>query len=201
MNTMTRRPSHRWAVRILCLLGILLLTLPAAAQRREAPPRQDGAPGLEEGRRDEVVQFIRENFPLKARLLEELRQRNPEEFQRRRQRLAEEVRHLLDLRERDSELFRVHLEEMGLRDELNRLAREARREKAGSKERQEAERKLKEAVQRSFDLRHRIKEAELKELRGRLAELEGSLERRASRRSEMIDERLRELLGSGEEDW
>jgi tyrosyl-tRNA synthetase len=133
--------------------------------------------------------------------LEELRQRNPEEFQRRRQRLAEEVRHLLDLRERDSELFRVHLEEMGLRDELNRLAREARREKAGSKERQEAERKLKEAVQRSFDLRHRIKEAELKELRGRLAELEGSLERRASRRSEMIDERLRELLGSGEEDW
>jgi hypothetical protein len=191
------------------LLLALLLAGPALAQRPRPPRAEPGARAearrearaAVQERRDEVVQFIRETFPEKARMMEKLRRRDPAEFQRRRQQLAEEVKRLLVLRDENPELFKVQVDEMRLRDELGRLAREARREKEGSRERQEAEKKLKEAVGRSFDLRQRIKEAELEDLRARLKELESTLERRAGRRAQMVEERSRDLLQNAGDDW
>jgi hypothetical protein len=191
------------------LLLALLLAGPALAQRPRSPRAEPGARAearrearaAVQERRDEVVQFIRETFPEKARMMEKLRRRDPAEFQRRRQQLAEEVKRLLVLRDENPELFKVQVDEMRLRDELGRLAREARREKEGSRERQEAEKKLKEAVGRSFDLRQRIKEAELEDLRARLKELESTLERRAGRRAQMVEERSRDLLQNAGDDW
>lgn len=155
----------------------------------------------QEENKDEVVRFIREHFPEKAARLNALKRRNPELFHRKRQELAQEVRRLIDLKERDPGAFRIQVEEMRLRDELQRLAREARGLAVGSRERQEAEKTLKDAVRRSFELRQKVKEAEVADLRRRLQELEGSLSRRTERREQLIQERTQELLGSGEEDW
>lgn len=182
----------------------LLLSLPAGARgpRDDRPPR----PGRDlteqqAERRDEVVRFIKENFPERAARLEELKRRNPGAFRQRRQELAREVGHLLSLKERDPETFRIQLEEMRLRDTLQRLAQDAKKLKVGSRERQEAEKALKDGVRASFELRHKVKEAELQDLRQRLQELESSLSRRTDRREALIEERTRELLDSGEEDW
>ena len=204
MNHTRLQRCHGLGALTWSLLLALSLALPAAAQR---PPRGPRVEQRREARetfqeqRDEVVTFIRDTFPEKARQLEELRRRNPQEFQRRRQKLVEEVRRLMELKDQNPELYRAQVEEMRLRDDLNRMAREARREKEGSRERQEAEKRLKDAVQRSFDLRQQVKEAELEDMRTRLKDLEGSLERRAGRRAQMIEERVRKLLDDGEEDW
>lgn len=204
IHGMQLRPAG--ARHVLAAAGLcLLLAVPADAQGRKSPrqperPRPEAMERREE-RRDEVVRFIRETFPEKAAQLERLRERNPAEFQRRRQQLADEVLHLLELRERKPELFRIQVDEMRLRDELGRLAREARRLKAGGRERLEVEKQLREVLSNSFDLRQRIKEAELEDLRARLRELESSLERRSGRRADMVEERLRQLLETGEEDW
>jgi hypothetical protein len=196
----TPRGSSLRRLALLSLL-VLLAVQPAVAQRagrgRPEPPK--GREALQE-QRDEVVQFIQENFPEKARMLKELRQRDPEEFRRRRQQLAEEVRHLRDLRAENPELFRLQMDEMRLRDETSRLVREARRTEGG-KGREEAVKRLREALERSFDLRTRIKQGELEDLRRRLAELEASLKRRGERRAQMVEDRQRELLDGGQEDW
>jgi len=180
---------------------VLVAVQPALAQRggrdRPAPPSRLEAA---QEQRDEVVQFIQENFPEKARMLKELRQRDPEEFRRRRQQLAEEVRHLRELRRDNPELFRLQLDEMRLRDETNLLAREARRAEGG-KGREEAVKRLREALERSFELRSRIKQGEVEDLRKRLADLEASLKRRLERRAQMVEERQRQLLEGGGEDW
>jgi len=193
--------SHR-----LPLLGALVVLVAISAAAREPkpprPPRSGKAMTEQQvERKDEVVRFIREHFPERAARLEELKRRDPEEFRKRRQELAGEIRRLLDLKEKDPATFRVQLEEMRLRDELQRLAREARGLAAGSRERQEAEKALRDAVRKSFELRQKVKEAELQELRKRLQDLEGSLSRRAERREQLIEERTQELLGSGTEDW
>jgi len=195
-------PRGRGLGRLGVLSLLLLLTIqPALAQRggRGRPEPPVGREALQE-QRDEVVQFIQENFPEKARMLKELRQRDPEEFRRRRQQLAEEVRHLRELRQENPDLFRLQMDEMRLRDETNRLVREARRAEGG-KARDEAVKRLREALDRSFDLRTRIKQGELEDLRRRLAELEASLKRRGERRAQMVEERQRELLEGGQEDW
>lgn len=195
--------APRWSLvrrLALLLLFLLLAAQPALAQRtgRGRPEPPGGRESLQE-QRDEVVQFIQENFPEKARMLRELRQRDPEEFRRRRQQLAEEVRHLRELRAEDPGRFRLQMDEMRLRDETSRLVREAR--KAEGKAREEAVKRLREALDRSFDLRTRIKQGELEDLRRRLAELEASLKRRGERRAQMVEERQRELLEGGQDDW
>jgi hypothetical protein len=185
---------------------VLSCLLVSAAEARPPqpprPPRQSKElTEQQQENKDEVVRFIREHFPEKAARLNQLKRGNPELFKRKRQELAQEVRRLLELKERDPSAFQVQLDEMRLRDELQRLAREARGLAAGSRERQEAEKQLREAVRKSFDLRQKLKEAEVADLRRRLQELEGSLSRRTERRDQLINERTQELLGSGEEDW
>jgi hypothetical protein len=198
MNTGVGMRVQWWAG----LAFLLVVAIqPALAQRGERG-RHAPSPGTEalQEQRDEVVQFIQENFPEKARMLKDLRKRDPEEFQRRRQQLAEEVRHLRELRRDNPELFRLQMDEMRLRDETSRLVREARKAEGG-KGRDEAVRRLREALERSFDLRTRIKQGEVEDLRRRLVDLENSLKRRGERRAQMVEERQRQLLEGGEEDW
>ena len=203
MKTLRSRPWAGLGALPAALLLSLLVAAPTLAQRPR-PPRPEARREAREvvrEQRDEVVQFIRETFPEKARMLEELRRRDPAEFQRRRMKLVEEVRRLMELKGQNAELFKIQVDEMRLRDELGRLALDARRESEGSRERQEAEKKLKEAVGRSFDLRQQVKEAELEDLRARLKDLESTLERRSGRRAQMIEERTRDLLKDTGDDW
>ncbi|MFA7332207.1 MAG: hypothetical protein WC326_14150 [Candidatus Delongbacteria bacterium] len=203
----TRHSSFGARLRgLLPLLVALLLALPvpAAAQRARPRERQEARQATRDvfqEQRDEIVQFVRQHFPEKARLLEDLRKRNPAEFQRRRQKLAEEVRRLMELERENPGLFKLQVEEMRLRDELNRLARDLRRQREGSRERQESAKQLRDSLERSFDLRQKIKQGELEDLRQRLGELESSLKRRTERRAQLIEERFQQLSESGEEDW
>jgi hypothetical protein len=150
-------------------------------------------------RRAEVAEFVRGTFPELARQLEQLRREDPVAFQRKRQAIAREALRLLELRDRDGTLFQLAVEELRQREDLERLAAKCRRERDAAR-RAELETELRNKVGAAFDLRQRIKEAEVADLDRKLAELRDGLSRRAERRDELIEAKLGELLRS-ESDW
>ena len=65
---------------------------------------------------------------------------------------------------------------------------------AEAADRQAIRDKLRPLVEQSFDARQRLQQAELNELRGRLAEIERSLAQREQRKGAIVDSRIDELL-------
>jgi len=128
----------------------------------------------DEGRREDVMRMINEAAP-RMRELNELKQRDPKGF------------------EKVMELRRAERESM-------ELAEQARR--APPEEREAATKKLKENLNRLFDLREENRARELVELKRRVEALEKALTERKTGKERIVENRRRELMGEKkDEDW
>ncbi len=193
------------------MLGLLLASAALEAQPhrggrggRGLGGGPGGGPGvgqLPPGMSPETVAFIREYFPERAARLEILKEQDPATFREKARELHHEVERLLELKEKNKPLFDIHLEEIRLRTTLRKQSK-ALREADTEAERQERRATLRTSLERAFDLRQQIKQGEVEELRDRLKDLESGLERRKSRRAELIDEQLKKLTTEEpESDW
>jgi hypothetical protein len=201
------RGSTYIAVAIL-LLGVF--TDPAFAGRRGARPGGPGQASMQEPRgmalspemqreQDEMKAFIIEYFPERARRLEELRKHSPKIFAKRRNEIVEKARHLMRLREEDSKMFHVYIDEIRMRGELDRMSKEWK--DLEPKDRKEIEVLILEKLELAFELRQQIKEDEVQKLEIRFNELKESLERRSDKRKQLIEDRFESLTGGQNDEW
>ncbi|HEX7899772.1 MAG TPA: hypothetical protein VF950_18530 [Planctomycetota bacterium] len=129
---------------------------------------------IEEGRRPEAMRLLHEAEP-RMRDMAELKSRDPKAFEK-----AQELRRL----ERESQ----------------EIAERARA--ATPADREVAAKKLRETLDRLFDLREEQKARELDELKRRVGEIEKQLDARKASKERIVDRRKREMLGERlQDDW
>jgi hypothetical protein len=184
--------------KILTLSLILVLAFSFSADarpRKQFSKRQNQNSEI----RQEMIQFVKEYFPDRGAKLERLASENPAEFRQRRNDLVGEIRRLIDLQDRDPELFEIHIKEIQLRHKLEDLG--AIYQDADPEERKNLDIELRELLHNAFDIRQQIKAAELEDLRKKLKHVENGLENRIKRRDELIEQRFNEITRNQDSDW
>lgn len=174
---------------------------PAARPR----PRRPGASLTDEERRA-VEEFLASAAPGAHRLLMDLRERDPAEADRRVREALPRIRWLLDLRERQPELYRLRLSDIRLGREALEAARALARhdreqgENARGPERQRLVRRLRSALESQYEVRGQILQAEVKHLEEELGRKRTELARRDQAREDAITAMLDRINKRGR-DW
>jgi len=173
------------------------------------PPPPPGAPGREGERRppqppidvDAVRNWLRDNEPNTFRMVSEMQASNRrEEMMHVLAEAAPRMREMESLKQRDPKGYEKMLEMRRLDRESQTQAEAARR--AAPEERDAASKKLKETLEKLFDLREELRVRELAELKRRVEALEKAVADRKATKDRIVEKRRRELLGEkSEDDW
>lgn len=161
-----------------------------------APGRPGAGPGLEE-----TKVWLRENEPeTYRRVMRAIEEGRRPEATRLLAEAEPRMRELSDLKARDPKAWERTQELRRLERESLEIADRARA--AEPADREAAAKKLKETLDRLFDLREEAKARELEELKRRVADVEKQLEARKAAKERVVDRRKRELLGERlQDDW
>ncbi|MBI4616264.1 MAG: hypothetical protein HY720_21805 [Planctomycetes bacterium] len=160
---------------------------------------------------EKVLRHAREEGPEHFEKLSRLREENPDEFFRVVRKIAEE----LERRHREEKDGEPHgerpgddpeaREHMKRQEELERRAKEiaeAFRRADGAEQREELRGKLRETLGAIFEMREQMRRRELERLQHEIEEMRQALERRRENREAIIEKRLREMTGEGDDlDW
>jgi len=154
---------------------------------------------LHEEARHVVMQFIHEHCRGLWRELEEVMRTRPgsAEAHRLADEAVEQATELLELRERNPELFEQRLRLGQLERHADELAEQARR--AGPDRAKQLERELQQVLGEAFGLKQAQLKAEIAALEEELGHLRQALQKREAGREAIISRHARELMGVEDE--
>ena len=177
-------------------------------------PRSGGSLGGRGGRRErwreriqerheEYIEWLKDNYPEKAKKLVQLREKNPDEYIKHVMASRERYGDIMEAQERSPELAEVLKEELELKRDRAKLLEKIRSDKG--KQRKDLIQKLEEVVNTRFDLIVRKKQLRYEHLLRRLERLqkevkqrEAEVEKLKSKKAQFIKERLEELTSKAE---
>jgi septal ring factor EnvC (AmiA/AmiB activator) len=102
------------------------------------------------------------------------------------------------MKDRDPEMFRIAMEEAELERRTGELGMQFRG--APEQRREEIKKELTKLVNHHFEIRQQRRELELKRLEKEIQRLREAIERRTKARDELVNKRVRELLGDREDE-
>ena len=154
-------------------------------------------------RHEEYIEWLKANYPEKAKKLVQLREKNPEAYMKQVMASRERYGEIMEAQERNPELAEVLKEELKLKNNRGRLLKKIRTAKG--KERKKLMEQLEEVVNRRFDLIVRKKQLryvhlleKLKKLQTEVQRREAEVEKLKQKKKQAIQERLEELIGKAE---
>jgi hypothetical protein len=138
-------------------------------------------------------------FPDGSDKLDELRDEDPDQYEKLMERNQPRLMEFSQLRTRDASMFELRRQDTRLARQTRQLARAAHEaESEGAFDQaDEYERRLKELLAEHFDVRQRIRAYELDLIALRVRDLEEELALRSRSRGQLIEERLEQLLEAG----
>jgi hypothetical protein len=165
---------------------------------RRRPPEP---PPVSPARLEEIMAWLRENEPETSRRVEKaIKEGRRQEATRLMLDAEPRMREMAELKNRDPKAYEKAQELRRLESESHAIAERARG--AIPADREAAGKKLKETLDRLFDLREEQKARELDELKRRVGDIEKQLEARKASKERIVDRRKRELLGERlQDDW
>jgi len=141
----------------------------------------------------QMQSFIQEHFPSMYLELERLKDRNPRRFEHRMNRLAPEIRSVMETMETQPERATLMIQSRRLDMQMRQLA-----DRYHSTEEEQTRLRLRgrfrELCAQAFDCRHRRREMEIRELEARVTELIQRHEEAARMRDQLIDQTVRDRL-------
>lgn len=142
---------------------------------------------------ERMMEFAEKHFPRRHRLLERLRERNPQEFRRRVSKMAPRVFEMLLQLEENPEMAQVLIGQQQSEDELHELLGQYDR---GIDEAEQAETRTQivETVGQLVDLRLQRRSFEIAALARRIEAQRDRLETDSARREELVEEQVERLL-------
>lgn len=128
--------------------------------------------------------------------LDELRDADPDQYEKLMERNQPRLMEFSQLRARDASMFELRRQDTRLARQTQQLARAAREAELDGAfdQADEYERQLKELLATHFDVRQRIRAYELDLIAMRVRDLEEELSLRSRSRGELIEERLEQLM-------
>lgn len=164
------------------------------------PPQQKIPPEptvrrLSEQEKREAMKFIREyGGSARLRRLEDFRMNAPLEYERHLKSALIKKRDMERLRKMDPKLYNKRLGIMKLERESFDLAEEYRKVE-NEQERRKIKEQLRTILSEQFDLKEEEKSARIKKLEDEIARLKEELAKRKKNKEEIINMRLKDLLG------
>lgn len=161
---------------------------------------EDG-PQLSDEEIAEAMEVLKEYDAKVAAHAESLRETNPTRYRMLVRRYMPQIRRLMYLKKSEPEAYELHLDDMRLGAESERLAREYREADRDNDLGRVADlrRELKDVVTRHFDVRQRIKERQLARLEEMVKRLRDQIDERREQRPVLIDGRMDELTSDRRE--
>lgn len=149
--------------------------------------------------RDRIMDFLGEHFPEPAGDLQRLLTANPRQAYRQIDRLMPDMLRLMRARDEDSpEVFALRIDEFKNQLEIRKVMRfyhDAREDH----ERDEHRARLRELLERGFELRQQCNLMEIEQLERRIADARRRVERRERSRERIIDQELEHRLAPRDE--
>jgi hypothetical protein len=181
-------------------------------EHRERRPGPDRRPGrrpiglgiqrLEE-HLEEYMEWLEENYPEEAELLENAREEEPNSFRRRLRMSIEKFGHIYKTSIENPELAEMLKEDMELKQLRNEILEELT--EAEENEKEWLQEQLKDVVNKRFDIIMQRKQFHYNMLKQKLEELQKELQMREEeldklkqKKNQAVEERLSELLGKSE---
>ncbi len=154
------------------------------------------APGeypLTDEQLNQLLDLVRSWRPQFGRKLAQLRETDPGEFRRALHRLAsrEPIRHLIHLRQTDTETFNLAVKEFRLQDEVGRMAAAIRQSK--DSDTTEAQEQLRARLRELLAVRLQLRQRELQHLQQRLEKLQQQLKRQQETQDKQIEDQFQKL--------
>jgi hypothetical protein len=148
-----------------------------------------------------VLDYVRSIDSETADQLEALKNSHPNLYKRQMERLGKEMQRLNQVKETDSDHYESLLEEKKLEFETLKLVRKMRKTEDES-ERSAMEKQLLNLLNKQFDLRQENRLKEIAKLEARITELKSAHQTRLENKSEIVDRRFNQLIGSSAElEW
>ncbi|MEM1447195.1 MAG: hypothetical protein AAGF84_14135 [Planctomycetota bacterium] len=149
---------------------------------------------------DAAYNIVVRLYPDLAERLDALRDEDPRRFKQTLERRFPRVRFLVQLQQRDPEMFDLRMADISLDQQTDALAKQLRDARAADDEDRydELRDQIEAKVTQHFDVRQQIRAREIEMLKARLEELEQDLDDRDDDRKDLIELRVNELAGS---DW
>ncbi|MEM9915205.1 MAG: hypothetical protein AAF911_09595 [Planctomycetota bacterium] len=149
---------------------------------------------------DAAYRIVVQLYPDLAERLDALRDEDPRRFKQTLERRFPRVRFLVQLQQRDPEMFDLRMADISLDQQTDALAKQLRDARAADDEDRydELRDQIEAKVTEHFDVRQQIRAREIEMLKARLEELEQDLDDRDDDRKDLIEVRVNELAGS---DW
>lgn len=171
---------------------------PRLGMDRPASPDRPGQARLAPARRERILRFLEEQFPEMARRFKEASHGDPREVDKLIGRLGPRVGELIDLREREPELYEFRLAELRAGLELvqasQRIDRMMRADEPDPLQVERARQALHDILDRQFEARLHAQEHELHKLSAQLDGLRKAIEQQKTHRQTMIDEHVDQLM-------
>ena len=152
--------------------------------------------GVPEDEREHVIRFVREHFEAELAEAEELAEEEPREAREIVTDVVHEARELLELREEEPEQFEKAMRRMETERRASELAERCRASKGEARERLMKE--LRGVLNEAFSMRQAAMEEETRELEEELKRLRTLIEKREANRDAIVERRIEELTGEEE---
>lgn len=147
--------------------------------------------------REQFLATIQESTPTLAAKLETIFKSDPESAPRILGRLFPRLREAMSVRQRDPELFKLRLTEIEMSVNVLQTSRIYRNLQRGrsvdSPELESAEARMREALKQHFDARNALAEREIQELTRRIDAMSDDLEKKQSKRDDVIDDAVSKI--------
>lgn len=166
------------------------------------PPPGDDRPGRHHPMTDQDVdaarQIIAQLYPELAERMDALYNEDPEKLRRTIEKRFSRVRFLVKLQERDPAMFELRIDDIRLGQATYVLAKQIKQ--AHLDDDKDAYKtlyaELEKKLEAHFNVKQKVRQAELVFLRRRVEQLEEDLDDRDDDRDDLIEQRLNELVGA-----
>lgn len=149
----------------------------------------------------DILAVLRDLNPTMAERLHRALMQNREQARRMLAMARDRVKEMVEARRNDPELYKLRVQDFRLTQRTRMVARRARQADLDGNQR-DARRlivELKNIIREHFDVRQTMREHELHRLELRLDAMRKQLQQRAESREQLIQKRIDEVLGDGEQ--
>jgi hypothetical protein len=147
---------------------------------------------------EEIFQWVEQYVPSGVSELKDLKQEAPEVYAHRIREVANEIRHLETVKQRDPEMFERLVKAENLEHKSWKLSGEIARTQDPEKKKQLTA-QLKDMLGEIFEIRLEERSLEIKELENEINKIKTLIEERKANKGAIIDRHLNEMLSEHDE--
>ena len=173
----------------------------AALARQKAEKLEHDREAKKQDDINRVMQFFKDTQPDLYEKAQTLRETDPANFDNLVRGAVRTVDRLEKLREKNPELFQLNMSDLKLKYESKRLAYQLKEPGLSAADREHATAEANKVVAQHFEVRQKLRQAQIDELKNQLNQLEARLQSDEKVKDTLIQKHIQKLMENPGADW